>query len=95
MTFLPTLAPTFAPTLAWRPFLDPINLHDQWFLLLIPIALGVSMAYKAVRVHDLRTYPRQVIVMTVQIILAMALLGLGSYLFIQHLVPLIAPMPGR
>lgn len=77
--------------LAFRPFIDPINLHDWWFLLLGPMALGVSVAYKAIRMADLRDYPRQVLLMTLQIILGMIALGIASYLFVQHLLPLIAP----
>lgn len=77
--------------LAYRPFIDPINLHDWWFLLLGPMALGISVAYKAIRMTDLKDYVRQVILMTVQIILGMIGLGIASYLFVQHVLPLIAP----
>jgi hypothetical protein len=77
--------------LAYRPFIDPINLHDWWFLLLGPMALGISIAYKAVRMLDLKDYVRQVVLMTVQIILGMIGLGIASYLFVQHVLPLVAP----
>lgn len=78
-------------TLAYAPFIDPINFHDWWFTLLAPISLGISIAYKAVRVPDLRSYWRQVVVLTVQIVLSMIGLGIGAYLFVVHIVPLIAP----
>ncbi|MBX3382680.1 MAG: hypothetical protein KF864_04125 [Phycisphaeraceae bacterium] len=80
-----------AVNLPWRPFIDPIDVHRAWYLLIVPLALGISIVYKAVRVGDMRQYPRQVAVMTVQIIGAMALLGLASYLLIEHIVPAIFP----
>jgi len=78
--------------LAYTPFIDPINVHRTWYLLIVPLALGIAMTYKAIRVGDLKHYPKQVLVMTVQIVGVMALLGLGSYLLIQHVVPRILPV---
>ena len=77
--------------LAYIPFIDPIHADRWWYLFLIPMSLGISMAYKAVRIPDLREFPRQVLIMTVQIVVAMIALGAASYLFVQHIVPLIAP----
>ena len=31
--------------LAYRPFLDPLALDAYWYLLLIPIAIGISLGY--------------------------------------------------
>lgn len=76
---------------AYRPFLDPIDAHKYWFLLIVPLAIGISFAYKAVRVSDLREFPRQLAVMTIQIILAMIGLGIAFYLFVQFVVPFITP----
>ncbi len=78
-------------TLAYRPFLDPIELHRLWFLLLIPLTVGIAMGYKAVRVPDMKDYPRQVLVMSVQIVLGMMALGLGAYLLVNVVLPLVAP----
>lgn len=77
--------------LAWRPFLDPITLTSAWWVMLGPLALGISIAYKAVRVPHMREFLGQALGMTVQVIAAMILLWIGCYLFIEHLVPLIAP----
>lgn len=77
--------------LAYRLFLDPINLHTHWYVLLLPLALFMSIAYKSVRVSELKHLPRAVGVMTIQVCFWMAVLGLAGYLFVQHLAPLIAP----
>lgn len=78
--------------LAYTPFIDPINVHGTWFWMLIPLALGVSTVYKALRVGDMKHYIRQVLAMTVQIVLVMVLLGIASYLLIEHVVPRILPV---
>lgn len=89
---LPALAP-LAATGPWRPFLDPLDLHGAWFLLLIPLALGIAIVYRAVRLPDLDKYWAKVLVLTIQIVLSMVLLGVASYLFIQVAVPMLMPMP--
>jgi hypothetical protein len=71
--------------LAYTPFLDPLDLHGAWFVLLVPLAFLVAMAYKAVRVPDLRTYWRHTVFFALQIlggilglyILAMLLVRVG------------------
>lgn len=78
-------------TLAWRPFLDPLPLEQWWYLLLVPLALLISIGYKAVRVGDMRRYWRDVVIMTAQVILVMILLWIGAYLVIFRIVPLILP----
>ena len=78
-------------TLAWRPFLDPLDLHRWWFMLIVPLSIGIAVAYKAIRVESMRTYWREVAVMTVHIVLGMIALGAASYVFVQHVLPAIAP----
>jgi len=77
--------------LAYTPFIDPINVHRTWYLLLFPLALGISITYKAMRVGDMGQYIKQVLVMTAQIVGFMVLLGIASYVLIQHVIPRILP----
>jgi hypothetical protein len=45
--------------LAWIPFVDPLNgLQSTWYVLLIPLAFGIAMSYKAMRVASLQNYWR-------------------------------------
>lgn len=76
--------------LAYRPILDPLPADNVWWLLLIPIALLVSLAYKAVRVPKMQNYLLSVVVMTMQILLGTIALGLAAYIVIQHLAPRLA-----
>ena len=78
--------------LAYRPFIYPLNLHAAWYMLIAPLALGIALTYKAIRVGDMKQYAKQVVVMSVQIVGAMGLLGLASYLLIQHVLPRILPL---
>lgn len=90
---------TAALTLAWRPLLDPIDAASIWWIFLFPMAMLISLGYKAVRVPgmdrgSLAPYFRQVLRMTLLIVLWMVLLWAAFYLFVIHLLPMIAPMPG-
>lgn len=76
MTFL-TLAQS------WRPFIDPVNAHSFWYLLIVPISFFIAVAYKAVRVKTLAGYWTSVVVMTVQIIAGMLALAVAFYLLVQ------------
>lgn len=76
--------------LPWRPFVDPIDMHSTWYWLLLPMALGVSVVYKAVRVQSMERYWSQVLYMTVQIVIAMILLGATTYVVVMKFAPMVA-----
>lgn len=76
--------------LAWVPFVGPLPSFGAWWpLLLIPLAVGISMIYKALRVPSLDRYVREVFIMTLQIILAMVALTVVLILVVQVIVPII------
>ena len=77
-------------TLAVRPFLDPLMLERYWYLLIVPLALGISVAYKSVRVADMNKFWPQALVMAVQIVVGMIALGAFTFLFVQYILPAIA-----
>ena len=79
-----------AATLAWVPFLQPAPGADRWWWLLVfPTALGISLAYKAIRTPDLARYPRAVASMTVQILGLLVGIALGLHVIVLYLVPLL------
>lgn len=74
--------------LAYIPFVEPMNaLQDWWYLLLLPLAFGISVIYKAMRLPTLAGYWRNVTVMTVQIVLAMVALAVCLAILVQLFVP--------
>lgn len=80
-------------TLAYVPFIDALPLHDVWYLLIVPMAIFLAIGYKGVRCRDLSRYPREVVVFVIQILGAMALLAIGFTVFINYIIPMLAPMP--
>ncbi|MEY5060711.1 MAG: hypothetical protein RIS45_632 [Planctomycetota bacterium] len=82
--------PCLTQVLAWTPFLQPApGAQHWWWLLVIPTALGVSMAYKAIRVQNLADWPKAVLKMTLQIIAAMVGIAVGLYLLVIVLLPML------
>jgi len=76
--------------LAWAPFLQPApGVQHWWWLLVIPMALGVSMAYKAIRVQSLADWPMAVAKMTIQIVAAVVGIAVGLYLLVIVLLPML------
>ncbi len=76
------------PVLAYLPFLDPINaVHDWWYLLLVPLSFGVSVIYLALRMPSLDHYWRRVLLMTVQIVGAIAALAIVLVVLVQVVIP--------
>jgi membrane protein YdbS with pleckstrin-like domain len=73
-------------TLAHRFFIDPMDVHALWWLTLLPIALFISMAYKAIRLPTMDRYWPQVASMAVQIVLAMIGLAAACYVIIELFV---------
>ena len=74
----------------WIPFVIPMNwMQGVWYLLLIPLAFGISVIYKAIRVHDLATFWAQVWTMTLQIVLVIAALAILLVLFVRLVLPAI------
>lgn len=76
----------------WRPFIDPMDAHRAWYLLLIPMALFISMVYRAVRLPDLSKYWTHVAILAGQIVFWIIALGGAIFLFIQYVAPLIVPV---
>ena len=74
--------------LTYIPFLFPINFFMvYWYLLVIPLAFGISMIYKAIRMRNLSGYWRQVTMMTTQVVLAIIGLAIVLNVFVQFVIP--------
>ena len=81
-------AAALTETLAWIPILEPMPwAHRIWWLFAIPLALGMTMAWKAVRLPSLEHYWRAVFVMTGQILLTIAGIAAGLFVIVVVLLP--------
>lgn len=72
----------------YRPFIDALSLHEQWYLFIVPMAFFIAVAYKAVKSRTLDRYWREVGIMTLQTLLGLAGLGVALWLlaevFVKH-----------
>lgn len=64
-------------------------MQPWWYLLILPMAFGISVIYKALHENNALNYWRSVFVMTTQIVLGISLLAVVIGLFIQLVVPLV------
>lgn len=82
---MPTCTATLAPSTAYVPFLQPLPVSTHWFVLLALLVVVIATVYKAIKIEDLSVLPKQVTIMSAQIltfmILAAAALWLVSLLF--------------
>jgi hypothetical protein len=55
----------------FRPFWQPLPLWDYWYLLLVPLCLGVSIVYKSIKCHRMSQVPREAGVIFLMILAGM------------------------
>jgi hypothetical protein len=60
-----------------RPFVQPLSVWDYWWLLLLPLALGISIVYKSVKCSHIREVPKAALGMTFWILLAFSAAAFG------------------
>lgn len=76
--------------LAWTPILQPApGVSSWWWLLVLPLSLFVSMAWKAVRQQDLAGYWPAVARMSAQIVVGMIGLFVALAIVVRVIVPII------
>lgn len=56
-------------------FARPMPIWDYWYLLILPLCMGVALVYKAIRLDDMRLVPKQAVVIFLWILGGMALAG--------------------
>jgi hypothetical protein len=77
-------------TLAWTPFLEPMNaLQPVWYLLLLPLVFGIAVIYRAIREENYSVYWRSVAIMTGQVVFGIVAIALALGLFVQFVIPLL------
>ena len=74
---------------SWIPFIGPApGVARWWWLLVVPMAFLISMAWKAVRQDDLGGYWKAVARMGTQVVLGM----IGLFAFMAFFLRVIVPM---
>lgn len=74
--------------LAWIPFLEPIHgIGNAWWLLSVPLIVGLSVTYKSVRAASVERFWGQVAWFSVRITLIMLLLAVGLFVLVRVVLP--------
>ncbi len=71
--------------LAFTPFLEPLPVWGGWYLLILPLCVGVAVVYKSIKCSTMRRVPVEATILTVWILaffagLAAALAGLVAWM---------------
>ena len=75
-------------TMAWIPFLQPMpELVSLWYVLCIPLVIGVAMVYKALWIPEGRSWGQQVSVMSALLVVGLVALAVVLGLFVQVVIP--------
>ncbi len=78
------------PMIGWIPFLHPAgSLGNLWWLLMIPLILGISIAYRATHDASIDQFWTRVFVFVTKSTLAMGSLALVMYLFVYWIIPIL------
>jgi uncharacterized membrane protein YwzB len=72
-------------------FIDPLQAHDAWYLMIVPMVVFIAVGYKAVRTRNMDQYWREVLVFVIQVLGGMGLLALAFMVVINFVVPVLAP----
>ena len=62
-----------ATTQSFELFRQPLPVWDYWYLLLIPLCLGISIVYKAIKCREMKQVTRESAVIFFMILLGMVI----------------------
>lgn len=71
--------------LAYRPFVTPLPVWDYWYLLIIPLSLGISIVYKAIRLDAMKKVPLAALGITLWILGGMTAAAIALALLVRVL----------
>ena len=76
--------------LAWIPLVEPLpgGIHG-WRAWVVPMVVGVSIVWKAIRVQTLERYWHEVLRMSGQLLVGMIALAAGLMLLVRVVLPLL------
>ena len=70
---------------AFEPFRQPLPVWDYWYLLLIPLCVGISIVYKSIKCREMKQVPREASVIFIMIMLGMTATAAGLYALMRFL----------
>jgi len=70
---------------AFEPFRQPLPVWDYWYLLLIPLCVGISIVYKSIKCREMRQVPREASGIFIMIMVGMVATAAGLYALMRFL----------
>jgi len=64
-------------------FRQPLPVWDYWYLLLVPLCVGISIVYKAIKCREMRQVPREAGVILLMILLGMVLAAVALLVLVR------------
>ncbi len=76
------------PLIGWIPFLEPIRgIGNAWWLLAVPLIVGISIAYKSIRAASVERFWGQVAWFSLRVMLIMVALTVALLVLVRIVVP--------
>lgn len=72
-------------TSTFQLFRQPLPIWDYWYLLLIPLCVGISIVYKAIKCREVKQVPKEASVICIVILLGMTLAAVALYALMRVL----------
>ena len=79
------LAQDAAAPRAFELFRQPLPVWDYWYLLLIPLCIGISIVYKSIKCREMKQVPREASVIFIMIMLGMTATAAALYALMRLL----------
>jgi hypothetical protein len=67
----------------FRAFWQPLPVWDYWYILLVPLCLGISIVYKSIKCRTMRQVPREAAVIFLMIMMGMILAAAALVLLVR------------
>jgi len=72
-------------TSTFQLFRQPLPIWDYWYLLLIPLCVGISIVYKDIKCREVKQVPKEASVICIVILLGMTLAAVALYALMRVL----------
>jgi hypothetical protein len=69
----------------YTPFFTPLPIWNQWWALLFPLVICISIAYKGIKCDTMRQVPAQALSITFWILFSLVAAAIGLSLLVKAL----------
>ncbi|MBI1370294.1 MAG: hypothetical protein GC162_16790 [Planctomycetes bacterium] len=73
-----------ALTLAYRPFLEPLDFHSSWLFLLPPLVFAIALVYKALKMPTLKGLALETLRLTAYILTLLCLAAVALWGIVEY-----------